>query len=88
MAGLGQIMGAAIAALMLWVGNAEFSFVAMGAVLVMLAGFSIRSLRRADEHANIPVVEMALLSGLPMMVGVAIDRSRTSRAWCRDPRCA
>lgn len=65
--GLGQIAGSLLAVAMVAVGGPELALVVLGALLLALAGVSIRALRRADDHADVPSVEMALLAGLPML---------------------
>lgn len=66
-AGLGQITGSVLAQAMLAVGDAELALVVLGGLLIALAGISFSSLRRADANADVPVMEMALLAGLPML---------------------
>lgn len=66
-AGIGQITGSLLALAMVAVGSAELALVVLGVLLLALAGVSVRSLRRADAHADVPSVEMALLGGLPML---------------------
>lgn len=66
-AGAGQIVGSVLAQAMVAVGGPEVALVVLGAALATLAGLSVRSLRRADDHADVPTVEMALLAGLPML---------------------
>lgn len=66
-AGGGQVFGSATAQVALAAGGLRAGLVALAAVLVVLAVLSAASLRRADEHAAIPSVEMALLAGLPML---------------------
>ena len=73
-AGLGQITGSVLAQLMLALGDARLAFVVLGGLLIALAGVSINSLRRADAHADVPVVEMALLAGLPMLSSLPSSR--------------
>lgn len=66
-AGLGQATGALLAVAMVTAGGAELALIVLGTLLLALAGVSVRSLRRADAHADVPSVEMALLAGLPML---------------------
>lgn len=64
-AGLGQLVGSALAQTVLAVGGLRGALVALGATLVVLTILSMGSLRRADAHAEVPVVEMALLTRVP-----------------------
>lgn len=64
-AGLGQVVGSVLAQVAMVVGGPRAAFVVLGVLLAGLAVLSVRSLRDADEHTDIPVVEMALLGGVP-----------------------
>lgn len=80
-AGLGQITGSVVAQVMLAVGDVKAAFVALGGVLVALAAISVTSLRRADANAEVPVVEMALLAGLPMLASLpSVGLERVARS--------
>lgn len=61
-----QIMGSALAQALLAIAGAEAALVGLGVVLLLLTLTSRRSLRAADDHADVPVVEMSMLVGLPM----------------------
>jgi hypothetical protein len=61
-----QIVGSGIAQALLAVAGAQAALVGLGAVLVTITVTSRRSLRAADDHADVPVVEMSMLVGLPM----------------------
>ncbi len=65
-AAAGQLLGSAIAQILYALGGLDVAFVGLAAILLVVAGASLRSLRSADVHADVPVVEMALLVGLPM----------------------
>jgi len=64
--GVAQLVGSAVAQILLAVGDLRLALMGLGAVLVVIALSTTRSLRDADSHADVPVVEMALLSNLPM----------------------
>lgn len=65
-AGLGQLAGSAVAQAAMALGGPRASLVTLGGVLGVLATLSVRSLRRADANTEVPVMEMTLLSGLPV----------------------
>ncbi|MEP6298842.1 MAG: cyclic nucleotide-binding domain-containing protein, partial [Ilumatobacter sp.] len=69
-AAAGQIAGSLLAQVTLALGDVRLALTALGAVLAALAVFSVTSLRRADDEAHVPVSEMALMSGLPMLASV------------------
>lgn len=62
----GQLVGSAVAQLLLFVGGIDLALAGLGGVLLVLVVGSRRSLRTADDHADVPVVEMSMLVGLPM----------------------
>lgn len=64
--GAGQLLGSAIAQTLFAIGGLDVALIGLGGLLVLIAAASLRSLRAADAHADVPVVEMALLVGLPM----------------------
>ena len=64
--GLAQFGGSLLAQIALAIGDYRAALIALGVTLLGLAALSIVSLRRADESAMKPVVEMTMLSGLPM----------------------
>jgi len=64
--GLGQLVGSAIAQGLLALAGLEAALIGLAGVLAVMAVAGLRSLRRADDHAEVPVVEMTLLGGLPM----------------------
>lgn len=65
-AGAGQLAGSVLAQIAIAAGGPRVALVAVGVVLAVLAAVSVRSLRRADAHVELPVTEMTLLAGLPM----------------------
>lgn len=65
-AGVAQLTGALIAQAVLALADIRVALVGVGLVLVIIALASVRALRAADSHADIPVVEMALLANMPM----------------------
>ncbi|MFN8023420.1 MAG: MFS transporter [Acidimicrobiales bacterium] len=65
-AGLGQLLGSVIAQVALALGGPHAALLATGAALAVVLVSTGRSLRDADQHADVPVVEMSLLAGLPM----------------------
>lgn len=69
-AGLGQIAGAVIAQVMVAIGDVRLALIVLGGLLVALAVITVRSIRRAESHADVPAMEMALLAGLPMLASV------------------
>jgi CRP-like cAMP-binding protein len=66
-AGIGQLGGSVLAQGTVALADPEVALVVLGALLLALAGIGVGSLRRADDHADVPSVEMALLAGLPML---------------------
>ena len=71
--GLGQVVGSVVVQVVLAVSDARLAVIALGGLLAFLSGMSVRALRKADEHVEIPVVEMALLAGQPMMSALPTD---------------
>ncbi len=65
-AGIGQVLGSVVAQIALAVAGLGGALATIGGILVGLAVLTVRSLHRADAHADVPVVEMTLLSELPM----------------------
>ena len=66
-AGLSQLAGSILAQVAVAIRGVEAGLVVIGAALVALVIASIRWLRDADVHADVPVLEMALLSELPTL---------------------
>ena len=64
--GVAQVVGVGLAQGLLAISGVRAALVAVGGVLVVIALATARALRNADSHADVPVVEMALLSSLPM----------------------
>ena len=65
-AGLGQLAGSLVAQAAMALGGPRAALISLGGLLVVLATVSVRSLRRADAHTEVPVTEMTLLAGLPV----------------------
>lgn len=64
--GAAQLVGSLLAQALIAIGGVETALIGLGAVLALLAVGGYRSLRLADAHSEVPVVEMSLLMGLPM----------------------
>ena len=64
--GIAQVAGVGIAQGLMALAGLHGALIGTGVVLVVIALATTRALRDADSHADVPVVEMALLSGLPM----------------------
>lgn len=64
--GAAQLFGSLLAQGLLAVAGVGAALVGVGALLALMTLAGFRSLRRADAHAEVPVVEMTLLMGLPM----------------------
>lgn len=65
-AGAGQLAGSMIAQALLAVAGVRVALVGFGVVLVVIGITTVRALREADAHADIPVVEMSILANVPM----------------------
>jgi CRP-like cAMP-binding protein len=64
-------LGSVLASALVAIGGAGFAFIAMGALLPALALLTGRRLTRIDSHAHVPVVELALLRGVPVTAALA-----------------
>lgn len=64
--GVGQLFGSAVAQGLLALAGLDVALVGIGVILAVVAIASLRALRRADAHADVPVVEMTLLGALPL----------------------
>ncbi|MGB8858464.1 MAG: cyclic nucleotide-binding domain-containing protein [Ilumatobacteraceae bacterium] len=64
--GIAQVAGVGIAQALLALSSVRGALIGIGVVLVLVALATTRALRDADSHADVPVVEMALLSSLPL----------------------
>ena len=64
--GLAQVAGVGLAQGLLAVSGVRVALIGLGVALVIIAVATTGALRDADSHADVPVVEMALLSSLPM----------------------
>lgn len=73
-AGASQLAGSALAQVTYHLGGLRASFIGLGAFLAVLLIASIRSLFDADEHSDVPVLEMALLSSVPMFASLPASR--------------
>ena len=69
-AACGQLAGSVFAQFAVAVSGPQGALVGIGVVLALIGALSVGSLRRADAHAEVPVVEMTLLSGVPMFASV------------------
>ncbi|MBI5088360.1 MAG: MFS transporter, partial [Actinobacteria bacterium] len=79
-AGAGQLAGSVLAQIAIVVQGARVAVASVGGVLIILAAASVRSLRRADAHTDVPVSEMALLAGVPMLCRLpAADLEQVAR---------
>ena len=79
-AGLGQLGGSAIAQAVIAVASVEVALVVLAMAMMLILVLAWRSLRHADNEAAVPVVEMALLRGLPMFSPMpALDLEVVSR---------
>ncbi len=65
-AGVAQLTGAVVALTLLAVADVRTALIGISAFLVVIAATSVRALRAADSHADIPVVEMTMLANVPM----------------------
>jgi MFS family permease len=64
--GVGLLVGSGLAQLLVALADASAALVGVGVLLLLVLLVTARSLRRSDEGADVPVVEMALLKDLPM----------------------
>ncbi|MEA2425282.1 MAG: hypothetical protein QOH13_1692 [Thermoleophilaceae bacterium] len=64
-------LGSVLASALVAIGGAGFAFIAIGALLPALALLTGRRLTRIDSHAHVPVVELALLRGVPVTAALA-----------------
>lgn len=64
--GVSQVAGVGAAQAFLAGVGAEGALIGIGVVLGVVALATMRALRDADSHADVPVVEMSLLSSIPM----------------------
>jgi hypothetical protein len=59
-------LGTILAPLLVWLGGLSLAFACIAAVLPLFALVAGRSLLDIDRHANVPVVEIALLRSMPL----------------------
>ncbi len=79
-AGLGQLSGSAIAQGVIAVASVEAAMAVLAGAMMLILALAWRSLRHADNEAAVPVVEMALLRGMPMFSPMpAMDLEVVSR---------
>lgn len=64
--GIAQVVGVGVAQALLATVGVETALIGVGILLAVIALLAARPLRDADAHADVPVVELALLSSLPM----------------------
>jgi CRP-like cAMP-binding protein/MFS family permease len=64
--GIAQVAGVGVAQGLLAVADLDVALIGTGVILAVIAAATARALREADSNADVPVVEMALLSQLPM----------------------
>lgn len=64
--GVSQIAGVGVAQGLLALAGLRAALIGVGVILIVVAITTTRALREADSHADVPVVEMALLSNLSM----------------------
>jgi hypothetical protein len=64
--GVSQLAGVGVAQGLLAIFGLRAALIGIGIVLLVIAIATVRALRDADSHADVPVVEMALLSSLPL----------------------
>ena len=64
--GVAQVAGVGVAQGLLAVASVGVALIGVGVILVGVALATFRALHQADSHADVPVVEMALLSNLAM----------------------
>jgi hypothetical protein len=70
-AGLGMLVGSIIAQLLIAAGSVDTALVGLGIFFVLLLLFTWRSLRVADDSANIPIVAISLLRRIPAFAPLA-----------------
>jgi CRP-like cAMP-binding protein len=86
--GIAQVMGVGLAQGLLALAGLQAALIGVGVVLIVIAIATTRSLREADSHADVPVVEMALLSNLAMFAPLpAPTLEMVARAGERVPVC-
>lgn len=61
-----QVVGSVVAQVVVAVADAQAALAVVAGLVLVIAASSARSLRDADARADVPVVEMSLLGGLPM----------------------
>jgi hypothetical protein len=71
LAGLGMVVGAVVAQIVIAVAGVEAALVAIGGFFALLLVATRLPLRSADENADVPVVAISLLRRLPMFVPLA-----------------
>lgn len=64
--GFSQLAGVGLAQGLLWLVDAERALVGVGLIVALIGLLTTRALADADAHADVPVVDMALLSSIPM----------------------
>jgi MFS family permease len=68
--GVGLLLGSGLAQVLIAVGGVELALAGMAVVLLAVLLVTGRGLRRADDGADVPVVEMSVLQALPMFASL------------------
>ena len=66
LSGIGMLLGSIAIQALIAVGSARTGLFGLGAFLVVVLALTLRSLRRADDGADVPVVAISLLRRLPL----------------------
>jgi MFS family permease len=68
--GIGLLLGSGLAQVLIAVGDVDLALVGMAVVLAAVLLVTGPGLRRADDGADVPVVEMSVLHALPMFASL------------------
>jgi hypothetical protein len=68
--GVGLLLGSGLAQLLIAVGDVDLALVGLAVVLAAVLVVTRPALRRADDGADVPVVEMSVLHALPMFAAL------------------
>jgi MFS family permease len=68
--GIGLLLGSGLAQVLIAVGDVQLALVGLAVVLAVVLVATGRGLRRADDGADVPVVEMSVLQALPMFASL------------------
>ena len=66
-AGVGMLLGSIIAQLLIAAGGVDLALIGLGIFFIVLLLLTLRSLRVADDSADIPIVAISLLRGIPAL---------------------